>query len=51
MHHAGHLAFIFGFYRNTIAVVPHGNDCILQVASVRTVYHGSKLGMDFIACQ
>lgn len=47
MHHTAHLALIFGFYRDTVAVITHGNDCILQKGTVNAVYHGSQLAMDF----
>ena len=47
MHHTAHLALIFGFYGDTVAVITHGNDCILQKGTVSAVYHGSQLAMDF----
>ena len=47
MHHAAYLALIFGFYGDTVAVITHGNDCILQKSTVSAVYHGSQLAVDF----
>ena len=34
MDHAGYLAFMFGFYRQTVAPVPHGDDRVLKVGAV-----------------
>ena len=51
MNHTGNLAFIFGFYGNTIAVITHGDHCILQVAAVSAVDHAGQLRMDPIAGQ
>ena len=47
MHHTAYLALIFGLYGDTVAVITHGNDCILQKGTVSAVYHGSQLAMDF----
>ena len=47
MHHTAHLALIFGFYGDTVAVITHGNDCILQKGTVSAVYHRGQLAVDF----
>ena len=49
MDHTGNLAFIFGFNRDTVAVVSHSDDCILKIASVGAIYHACKLGVDLFA--
>ena len=48
MYNTRNLALIFGAYRNTIAVITHRNDGILQIRAVRTVYHGIQLAADFV---
>ena len=32
MYHAGHKAFVFRAYRQAVAVIPHGNDIVHEVA-------------------
>ena len=64
MYHTGNLIFILGFYRqavassdlslifcldrNTVAVVTHRNNVVLQVGSVGAVHHAVQLGVNLI---
>ena len=51
MNHTGNLTLVFGFDRNAVAVVPHGDNGILKITSVGTIYHAGKLGMYLFADQ
>ena len=51
MNHTGNLTLVFGFDRNAVAVVPHGDNGILKITSVGTIYHACELGMYFFAGQ
>ena len=46
MDHAGYLAFVLGFYRDTVAAVTHGDDGILKIIPGASCNQRRKLGVD-----
>ena len=49
VHHTLDLSLIFRFDRNTVAVVTHRNNVVLQVSPVGTVHHAVQLGVNFVS--
>ena len=41
-----HLRAVFGFYRNTVPVAPHGDDRVLQISPQGTVYKTVQCSVD-----
>ena len=50
MDHAADLAFVFGFYRDAVTAVAHGDDRILQIGAVG-VYQTVQLGVNSVTGQ
>ena len=48
MDHTGNLSFVFGFHRDTVAAVSHGDDAVLKVIAGAAVYQGGKLCVDAV---
>ncbi len=48
MDHAGNLILVLRFYGNTIPVIAHGNDGVLEIGAAGASQHARKLGMDFL---
>ena len=48
MNHAGHLSPVFGFYRQAVSSVPHGDDCILQISTHGSVDHGIQGAVNLV---
>ena len=46
MDNTGNTVFIFHFYGNTVTVIPHCDNGILQIVFQRSVNHGIQLGAD-----
>ena len=46
MDHTRYLAFVFGFDRDTVAAVSHGDHSVLQICSCGAVDHTGKLCMN-----
>ena len=49
MYHTSDLSLIFCLDRNTVAVVTHRNNVVLQVGSVGAVHHAVQLGVNFVS--
>ena len=48
MDHTWNLAFVFGFHRDTVAAVSHGDNGVLKVIAGAAVYQGGQLGVDAV---
>ena len=48
MDHAGYLAAVLCFNRNTVTAVPGSDESVLQIGMQGAVHHAGKLGMDAV---
>ena len=46
--HTWNLTFVFGFYRDTVAAVSHGDNGVLKVIAGAAVYQRGQLGVDAV---